>query len=375
MPSDATTDPSPADRGEAPGVAPPDALRALVRDGLKRVAECETATLGGVLGELCSTQLHWRGSHPLNERTGIASVVDDVWAPLKRALPDLERRDDILVAGAYEGRDYVATVGHYCGTFEAPWLGIPPTGLALYLRYGEVHRIEHGRITQSSCLWDVVDVMRQAGFFPLAPSLGLEGRWPGPLTADGVRLHASDPATAAASLAQTLAMQASLAAHDDRADPSREGLLAMPQKEHWHPKMMWYGPSGIGTTRALSGFVDGHQLPFRLAFPARKGGGQWSELGARAAELGGGHYIRIGDGPYSVTGGWPSVYAHHTGGSLFGVPGTGREVTMRVMDFYLHDEGRIRENWVPLDVLDLLLQMGVDVMDRMQGPFARGSRR
>ena len=39
---------------------------------------------------------------------------------------------------------------------------------------------------------------------------------------------------------------------------------------------------------------------------------------------------------------------------------------MRVMDFYLHDEGLIRENWVPLDILDLLLQMGVDVLGRLQ---------
>ena len=39
---------------------------------------------------------------------------------------------------------------------------------------------------------------------------------------------------------------------------------------------------------------------------------------------------------------------------------------MRVMDFYLHHEGLIRENWVPLDILDLLQQMGVDVIGRMQ---------
>lgn len=49
-----------------------------------------------------------------------------------------------------------------------------------------------------------------------------------------------------------------------------------------------------------------------------------------------------------------------------GLPPTGRAVTMRVMDFYLHDEGLIRENWVPLDILDLLLQMGVDVLGRLQ---------
>jgi len=63
----------------------------------------------------------------------------------------------------------------------------------------------------------------------------------------------------------------------------------------------------------------------------------------------------------------------HLGGNFLGTGPTGRPVTMRVMDFYLHHEGLIRENWVPLDILDLLLQIGVDVMARMQSHFRRGS--
>ena len=45
---------------------------------------------------------------------------------------------------------------------------------------------------------------------------------------------------------------------------------------------------------------------------------------------------------------------------------------MRVMDFYLHHEGRIRENWVPIDIIEVLNQMGFDVFDRMQSVFRRG---
>jgi hypothetical protein len=37
---------------------------------------------------------------------------------------------------------------------------------------------------------------------------------------------------------------------------------------------------------------------------------------------------------------------------------------MRVMDFYLHHEGLIRENWVPIDMLHLFQQMGVDFLAR-----------
>ena len=340
--------------------------------GLRALAEATPDTLMVRLTDLYTPDAEWRGSHPINEMTGPEAIIEKVWKPLLRSFPDLERRDTIFVGGTFEGRDYIAAVGHYCGTFREDWLTIPATGAPIYIRYGEVHQIEDGRIVQSSCLWDVLDVIRQAGFWPIAPSLGVEGMWPGPLTADGVVLDPLDDAQGAASLAQTLAMHGTLGAYNDQARHGRDGLLNMPQKEHWHPKMMWYGPSGIGTTRGLQGFVDYHQLPFRTAFPGRKGGGQWDEIAELKAQHKGGHYIRIGDGPYSVTGGWPSVFAMHAGGGFLGVGPTNRPVTMRVMDFYLHHEGLIRENWVPLDNLDLLLQMGVDVMERMQPIFRRG---
>ena len=336
---------------------------------LAALAEAGPDGIGAALADLYHPSAEWRGSHPLNEMRGVGEVEAKVWAPLIRSFPDLERRDAILVGGSYEGRDYVAMVGHYCGTFREDWLTIPATGRPIYIRYGEVHEVRDGAIVQSNCLWDVLDVIRQAGFWPIAPSLGTEGMWPGPITGDGLVFTPTDPELSAASLRQTLAMHKTLGGYNDQSGAGRQGLLNMPQKEHWHPRMMWYGPSGIGTTRGLQGFVDYHQLPFRNAFPNRKGGGQWDEIAGDKARFRGGHYIRIGDGPYSVTGGWPSVFAMHTGDNFLGVGPTQRPVTMRVMDFYLHHEGLIRENWVPLDILDLLLQMGVDVIARMQSHF------
>ena len=60
------------------------------------------------------------------------------------------------------------------------------------------------------------------------------------------------------------------------------------------------------------------------------------------------------------------------GGDFLGTAPSGRQVTMRVMDFDLHPEGLIRENWVPIDIIHLLLQMDVDVFGRMQSFFKRG---
>ncbi len=327
-----------------------------VRAWMRAIAESTPAAVGRALADAYHPQVVWRGSHPLNEMTGIEAVEQRVWKPLLRSLPDLERRDVILIGGTSEGREYVGAVGHYAGTFRRDWLDIPATGRTLYLRYGEFHQVEAGRIVQSTVLLDVLDAIRQAGFRPIAPSLGVEEQWPCPISADGVVLTEQDPALSAASLELTLAMQRTLGAYRDRAGDSRENLLAMPQKDYWHPRMMWYGPCGIGTARGLEGFVDHHQLPFRIAFPNRKGVG---------------HYVEIGDGKYSATAGWPSVQGHHAGGDWLGVGPTGRDVTMRVMDFYLAEDGLIRENWVPLDIIHVLLQMDVDVFARMRAHFWR----
>ncbi|MBD9650103.1 ester cyclase [Ensifer sp. ENS09] len=328
-----------------------------IQNVMSKLAGGGAEGIGRRISDAYHPNAEWRGSHPLNEMNGHEAIAARVWQPLLSSFPDLERRDTILMGGNYNGADLVGAVGHYLGTFEKDWLTIPATGRPIYLRYGEFHEIVEGKIARSTVLLDVLDVIRQAGFWPIAPSLGTEEQWPCPISADGILLTEQDPGVSSAALKLTLDMQASLGAYNDEAKEGREGLLNMPQKAFWHPKMMWYGPCGIGTTRGLEGFVDYHQLPFRTAFPNRRGGN---------------HYVRIGDGKFSATGGWPSVYGKHVGGNFLGMAPTGRDVSMRVMDFYLAEDGLIRENWVPLDIIHLLLQMDVDVFARMQSFFRRG---
>ena len=334
------------------------ANKRFVREALGRVAEASPATLDGALAATYHPDAQWRGSHPMNEMTGLEAIAANVWQPLLTSFPDLERRDTILIGGDYEGNDLVAAVGHYCGTFRSDWLTIPATGRPIYLRYGEVHRLVGGKIAQSTVLIDVLDVIRQAGFWPIAPSLGVEERWPAPFTADGVVLTEQDPALSEVNFARMRKMHSLLGEHGDVVTMGRDALLIPSQQWGWHPKMMWYGPCGIGTTRGIQGYVDYHRLPFRIAFRNIQGYQ---------------HYIRISDGPYTATGGWPSIVCEHLGGSFLGIGPTGRKVTMRVMDFYLHHEGLIRENWVPIDIIHLLLQMDVDVFGRMQSFFRRGA--
>jgi predicted ester cyclase len=334
------------------------ANKRFVHHAMVEIAEAGPNGIAGALARAYHTDAVWRGSHPMNEMTGIAAIEAQVWRGLHHAFPDLERRAAILMAGTYDGHDLVGCTGHLCGTFHKDWLGIPATGKTVYLRFGEFHRMVDGRIAQSTVLIDVLDVIRQAGVWPLTASLGTEGMWPGPFTAEGILLTEQDETLGQANFTQMRAMQQALGQHGDWRVMGRDAFLIPSQVEGWHPKMMWYGPSGIGTARGIEGFVDHHRLPWRRAFHNT---------------VGGQHYARIADGAYTATAGWPSLTTDHLGGGLMGLPPTGRQITMRVMDFYLHHEGLIRENWVPIDIIHMLLQMDVDVFDRIRTLFGSNS--
>ena len=222
---------------------------------------------------------------------------------------------------------------------------MPATHGVVHLRYGEVHRYVDGRIAHTYALIDLLDLMRQAGVWPLPPSLGAEGMWPGPATGDGLRLSAGDARVGEASRNTVLAMHQAMFNFDG------VNLDSMDQAKYWAEHFMWYGPAGIGACRGMTGYQAHHQIPFLTAFPDRGGAG---------------HYVCIGDGSYVVTGGWPSVVATHTGSGWLGIPATNKPVGMRVMDFYRTEKGQITENWVPIDVIDVLLQMGTDVLARLE---------
>lgn len=283
--------------------------------------------------------------HPVNECTGAAAIASALWRPLRSALPDLQRRVSILIAGESGGRDLVAVMGHLQGTFTRPLFDIPPTHGVVHIRYGEVHRVVNGRISETWMIADLLDLMRQAGCYPIAPALGAEGRWPGPATQDGVLPDKVGPDRGAESLRLVRRMHAGLLRFDGKR------LESMDHEQYWTPDFLWYGPSGIGTTRGLHGFRAHHQVPFLRAFPDRR------------VEH---HFGQVGDGNYAVTGGWPSVVATHLGPGFLAMPATGRSVGMRVMDFYRVEDGLIAENWVPIDMIDLLGQMGVDVFERVR---------
>jgi predicted ester cyclase len=138
--------------------------------------------------------------HPLRDMTGPQDLYTKAYAPLFRAIPDLERRDYIVIAGPTEhGDNWVGCGGYYTGTFVAPWLDIPPTGHQVHMRFHEFYRIGDGKVTEIQTLWDIPEVMMQANAWPMAPSLGREWHVPGPATNDGLVPGPFDPEKAAGS--------------------------------------------------------------------------------------------------------------------------------------------------------------------------------
>jgi predicted ester cyclase len=296
----------------------------------------------GALAKLYHADVAWHGPHPINHLSGATEVCSTFWTPFLAALPDLERRDDILVCGDFKAGCWVAATGYYTGTFARDWLGITATGGVLNVRYGEFSRFENGRIREVYVILDLLDVLRQSGRWPdgISRGAGSPDRVPGPATADGTTLVPASVDESRRSMQLVEAMIAGLMQYDQKS------LESMGMQRFWHPSMMWYGPGGIGTSRTLKGFQDVHQRKFLNAFPDRKGGD---------------HKSRIADGAYVASTGWPSVRATHLGPWL-GVPATGRAISMRVMDFWRREGNLLRENWVFIDQLDLLRQMDVDVL-------------
>ena len=248
-----------------------------------------------------------------------------------------------------EGLDWVGCGGYYTGTFEKPWLDIPATGHQVSLRFHEFYQFEENRVVEFQALWDLPEVMMQAGAWPMPPSLGREWHVPGPATQDGLVPGPYDEEHGQNSCQLIIDMLTAMKRH-----PSQGGPEVMEMEKYWHPRMSWYGPSGIGTGRGISGFRNWHQIPFLNAMPDR---GQYVD------QI---NYHFFGDRNYVAVTGWPNMIQTLTHDGWMGIAPAGKRVTMRSLDFWRIEKGLIRENWVLVDLLDLYQQIGVDVFARMR---------
>lgn len=287
-----------------------------------------------------AADISFHGFYPLRRLQGAAALQAQLWAPLRRALPDLTRRPYILLAGEFEAQSWVASTGEFIGSFVQDWLGIPANGSTVKFRYGEFCRIVGAQCVEIRLLIDLPDLIRQADRAIVPANVGRDLWIPGPLAGDGLANHDAQPTETAQTLSLVEAMIFDGLNQYDQKDQDSQGL-----ERFWSADMVWHGPVGAGSAYGLPAFKAQAQGPIVAAFPDRKGVG---------------HQARIAEGRYAASTGWPSMVGTHRA-PFFGWAPTHAPSRWNIMDFWRREGELLRENWVLFDLIDVARQAHVEL--------------
>ena len=204
-------------------------LKSAIQPLTKALASFDPAKVQTALADCVSVNASFKLCHPFGDLAGPDAFYVSCLAPLHAAMPDLERRDMIVMAGTTpEGQDWIGTMGNYMGTFSAPFLGIPATGHLAHMRYHEFFRIEGGQITECQAIWDIPELMMQAGAWPMAPQLGRFLCTPAPMPQDGLTVSGDGQKA----MDHVIAMLTDLCKH-----PAQGGPEVMNLERYWHPQL------------------------------------------------------------------------------------------------------------------------------------------
>ena len=290
---------------------------------------------------------------PVNEIKGKEELINKFFLPMLNSFPDLYRRTDIFFAGISKNQEWVTSSGHFVGTFENYWMGIPANNKLTYLRYGEFHRMQNGQAVETYLFFDLIDLLRQIDKWPLiTKSLGDENFIPGPISSEGILLETQNLKETKTSLVMVEEMLKNLYTKEQS------------WRKYWHPNMMWYGPSGYGSYIGVDGFAR-FQLPYESVFdPYRKSSvAMTCEKGSKLDLAVKGHFARFAEGNFVASGGWPS-HGGHLCKEWLGIQPKGQQFTCRVSDWWRRDGDTLVENWVFVDLIDMLKQLDFDVFKK-----------
>ena len=299
-----------------------------------------------VLSNYCSEDILWRGFHPFNEIRGIDKLYSQFWQPFKKSFFNYQRRMDIFLAGynTISGNEgvWVVSMGHLMGLFDDPWIGIKETKKIAMLRYCEFNKIQNGKVSEVAMFFDIPHLMLQAGIKVFPSETGISLVQPGPLTHDGLMFNEQDPNEGN----RTLEIIENMI-NDVKVWKSTTGISLIEElKKSWNDNMIWWGPTGIGSTYTINRYADQHASPFRQVFKERKFNG---------------HLCRITEGNFGGFFGWPNLTL--TPSKIFmGITVTPKSSEMRVIDMYRRDGNKLSENWVFIDLLYFWKILGVDIL-------------
>lgn len=216
--------------------------------------------------------------------------------------------------------DKVATRITGSGRHVGAFLGIPPTNKMVTMSGIAIHRIADGRLVEHWGQVDGVGLLAQMGAIPAPPA-------PPKLPAPQIRRSAGDRVLSAQEMKDAIR---SVFDAMNRRDFAALGNLIHPDYVNYSMPMS--SPGAQALSEVLGTFIS--------AFPDMQ-----IVLDDVIAE------------PDKV-----ATRGHFTGthrGAFMNVPPTGKQVTVGYIDVWKAHNGRLIENWVQMDMLGLLGQLGV----------------
>lgn len=324
----------------------------VVRNYFKALENANVDEVKNVLNEYMKSDYNWKGVYPFREQEGIENVADVFWKPLKNSLSNMQRRQDIFIAGTNEldNSEWVMSMGHFMGLFDNDWLGIKHTRKMISLRYAEFNCVQDGKISKTGLFVDIIGFMIQAGVNPLPPQTGSYFVYPGPIDHNGLLFEDADEVEGVKTLGLVNKMV------DDLSKLNESGAMGCPPEvleKSWAKDMIWYGPGGIGASYTIPRYQEQHQLPFRNNLKGKTFNG---------------HECRFAEGNFACFFGWPNLTNVPCGGFL-GLPGGEVKADMQVVDVYYRKGDKLQENWVLIDIPYWLKQQGLDILERTKSIF------
>lgn len=324
----------------------------VVRNYFEALENANGDGIKDVLKQHMKSDYNWKGVYPFREQEGIENVADVFWEPLKNSLSNMQRRQDIFIAGTNEIDDseWVMSMGHFMGLFDKDWLGIKHTRKMISLRYAEFNCVQDGKISKTGLFVDIIGFMIQAGVNPLPPQTGSYFVYPGPIDHNGLLFEDADETEGVKTLALVNKMV------DDLSELNESGSMGCPPEvleKSWAKDMIWYGPGGIGASYTIPRYQEQHQLPFRNNLKGKTFNG---------------HVCRFAEGNFACFFGWPNLTNMPCGGFL-GLPGGEIKADMQVVDVYYRKGDKLQENWVLIDIPYWLKQQGLDILERTKSIF------
>ena len=318
----------------------------IVLDFYNSVQKCRTDEIPEILSLHYSKNIIWRGFHPFNEIQDLVHLYKEFWQPLKKSFTNLQRRMDIFFAGSNSlssNRDvWVVSMGHLMGLFDAPWIGIKHTNKIAMLRYCEFNKIVKGKITEVAMFFDIPHLMIQAGLKPFPSETGISLVQPGPISHNGLLFEEQNliDTKNTSDLIEQMINDVKIWNNFDKISLIRE------LRKNWKDDMIWWGPSGIGSSFTIERYVEQHALPFRNNFINRKFNG---------------HICRLSEGIFGGFFGWPNLTLTPNK-KFMGLKTTKKSSDMRVIDIYRREGNKLAENWVFIDFLHFWKMQGIEIL-------------